>query len=124
VGKLAEAVDQVVAVGREDEPAPAPEGVGLADQPRRARGVGREDDDVLVCGDVEEAEDSSPRLLNGFGGRGTGWVCRVGVAIDRLGKPLLVVADLGGSGEPGAGVVEIDMILRVEIAILASPQLI
>ena len=55
-GELADAVDRVVVVEREQEAIPGVEGVGLADEPQRAGRVGREDRDVLLRIGAEELQ--------------------------------------------------------------------
>ena len=47
-GELADPVDGVVVVEREQEPVAGVKRVGLADEAQRARGVGGEDRDVLL----------------------------------------------------------------------------
>jgi hypothetical protein len=68
-GELANPVDRVVVVEGEQETIPLAEGVGLADKPQRAGGVGREDRLVLLGGGIEEPQHASSRTLEQLGTR-------------------------------------------------------
>ena len=121
---LAHAVDRVVVIGREQERRVAREGIALRDELDRGARVRGEDDVVRRGVDAEEAEDA---LAGGVDDRGARARRRgVGVRIaeeSRFEDPLLR-AELRRAVKRAAGVIEIDVVHRVEPRELAAAQLV
>ena len=121
-GELTDACDRVVVVGGQEEGAAPGERIRLPDELERTTGVGGENDRVLVRRGVEEVQDGAPRTVGELrGGAGRG-VVRVRVPEDPGAKQLLVLVELRLGVEAATGVVEVDLVLRIESCVLARPQ--
>ena len=123
-GELPDAVHRVVVIGGEHQVRPGPERVRLADQAACARRVLGEDDRVLLRGSVEVTEHGLPGLLDQQRGRGRGRALGVRVAEAPAAHSLHVGAQLGIGGQPGTGVIQVDVAAGVEVGVLASAQLV
>ncbi len=123
-GELANAVDRVVVVERQREAAARCEGIRLADELQCRRRVLREDDGVDVGRRVQELEDQAPRLLDERRGRNRAQAARMRVAEHAAGQQVGVLADLRLGVQTAAGVVEIDMPVAIEPAVVAFAQLV
>ena len=121
-GELADAVDRVVVVGRQDEPAPVGERERLADELRRSAGVRGEDDRVLVGRGADEGQDRRPGAVGKIRGGPRRRVLGVGVAQDPVSEQREMLADLRLGVEARAGVVDVDLAGAVEAAVLAGPK--
>jgi hypothetical protein len=122
--ELADAVDRVVVVARREEPALRPERVRLADEPQRARGVRREDADVLPRGSVEPAQHGGAGPVHERGRRRRGRVDGVRVAVDAVPHDPQMLLELRLCVEAAAGVVEIDVAAGVEASVLRAAKLV
>jgi ABC-2 type transport system permease protein len=87
-GEFPDAVDRVVIVGRQDQPGPRAERVGLPDQPARAGGVRGEDRRVLFRRRVEVRQYRVPGPLDQLGRCGGGRTLRVRVPEAPAADPL------------------------------------
>ena len=120
--ELADAVDRVVVVDRQQEAVAGVERVGLADQAQRAGRVGREDRDVLVRRRAEEGEHGRPGLLGERRARRRGRVDRVRVPEHAALEQPEVLTQLGVGVQAAARVVEVDVPGRVEAPVVGLPQ--
>ena len=120
-GELAQAVDRIVVVGRHQQARTLCEGERFANQLQRARGIRREDRRVLVAG-IEVLQHRGPRALDAPRHLARTGAGRVRVAEDVVVQHLAVRTHLRRGMQAAAGVVEIDLPLGVEPAVLAGPQ--
>ncbi|KAL1954037.1 hypothetical protein VTO42DRAFT_1815 [Malbranchea cinnamomea] len=121
-GVLADALHRVVVVPEQQVLAARRKRIGLPQQLQRMRGIGREDDLVLVRGGAEELEDGGPGpLVEICHGLRRG-VDGVRVAKDVAAEQLMVSAELGASVEARPRVVEVDVFASVEGRVVPLPQ--
>jgi hypothetical protein len=117
------AVDRVVVVGGQQKPATRRQRVGLADQLERARGVEREDRRVVTSA-AKIVENRGTRLLDPARGLRRARVDRMRVAEHLLGQHRRMLLHLTGGIQAAAGVVQVDLILTVEPAVLRGAQVV
>jgi hypothetical protein len=122
--ELADPVNRVVVVERQQEAIAGTERIRLADQPQRTRRIGREDRHVLVRRGVEELQHGGTGTLAQLRARRRRRVDRVRIAEHLALQQPDVLVQLRGGEQPPAGVVEIHMAAVVEAAEVAGAQLV
>ncbi len=121
-GELADAVDGVVIVERQQIAVAALERVSLADEPQRPAGVRREDGQVLRRIRVEELEHGPARALHVFRHRRGAGIGRVRIPEDVRGQKSEMTAQLALRVKAAAGVIEVDVVPEVEAAVLGRAK--
>ena len=122
--ELANAVDGVVVVEREQITAARRKRKGFAKEFQRRRGILREDEDILFGARMEIAEDVPARAFDVLGHLDRSGACGMRIAQDAGTQQVEMLLQLRFGVERAAGVVEVHLFAFVQAAVLGRAKIV